>query len=430
MNEQQLKQRLASLVEDAPARTSSSDDLRRGRRRVALRRGATVAASGFAAVAVVAAVAAVSGSERPTGQPATVLDDAQVLQRCTEVEGGLDPALFGPGSRVVTAEMATDGDLGAVVMAPGGAYWARCWVFDGPESDITPAVTTFPMAADQSFSETGDFEVNGGFRYVDRFPADVARVDAHLSDGRTLSAEAVDGFVAFQRRIEGIGDVTLDSVTLYGADGSVLADKSMAPGDGTLPAAYRTLMPVQGVAPIVARCTQVDNGALDPEVFGVGSRVLTSETGSDGDVRAVVFSADRQFWAECWLSGDPGSEFNGYASTYPMQPAESGEAGETHGMTYGNGSLSYVDRFRPVVARVEIAFRDGPTFVADTVDGFVVMQRELPGYGPDRGLPRADYTLYDAQGDVLTDTSEAEGDATLLPEWRTLVPAEPVDPTP
>lgn len=425
MNEQQLKQRMTTLVVDGPAATgSSADDLRRGRRRVALRRASATAGSGFVAVAAVAMVITVVGSERPTGQPATGLEDEQVLQRCSEVDGGLDPALFGMGSRVVTAEVAPDGDLGAVVLSPDGAYWARCWVFDGPESGITPAVTTYPVDARPAAGrEIGDWEVNGGFRYVDRFPADVARIDAHLSDGRTLTADAVDGFVVFQRQIDGLGDVELESLSLYAANGALLADESMAPGDGMLPRAYTTLLPVEGIDPVAARCVQVSGGVLPADVFGVGSQVLTSDTGADGDVSAVVLSSDRRYWAECHLSGSADSQFTGSARTYSMEPAEpraTDSEVNSHAFGEPGGDLSYVDRFRPEVARVELRFPGGPTLTADAVDGFVAFERDQPGIDM-RAFVH--FTLYDADGNVLADTESAPGDATLPRRWWTLVPS-------
>lgn len=51
----------------------------------------------------------------------------------------------------------------------------------------------------------------------------------------------------FQREAEStIPDDGGPSIALYGADGELLADESMAPGDASLPPEYRTLIPAPG----------------------------------------------------------------------------------------------------------------------------------------------------------------------------------------
>ncbi len=421
MTEQQLREAMADLVAgQPPMRGDSRADLRRGRRRLVVHQATTVAGVGAVAAGTVAALSLSGGSERADGPAGS----ESVLQRCSETKGGLDPALFGAGSKVLTSEEAADGSLGAAVLSSNGDYWASCTLFEGGESSFTEPVLTYPVDAPKlPGKEANSIEVNDDtVMYVDRFPADVARVDMTLTDGRTLSAPAVDGFVVLQRTIEGLGDVSLDTLTLYDADGSVLADESMAPGDGILPLAYTSMTPAMGVNPLVARCTQVDNGPLDPVEYGVGARVLTAETDPSGDVSAVIRSTDRETWAECHLSTDPDDEFNGWTARYPITAPEPGEGRlEQNSYAFGDGDFGYVDRFPADVARVELDFGDGLVLTAETVDGWVVFQREDERFA-DAAMRAPSITLYGAGGQVLADESMASGDASLPVEYWTLVP--------
>ena len=87
----------------------------------------------------------------------------------------------------------------------------------------------------------------GQFWYVDRFPSDVARVSVRLDKDHVVTSRAVDGFVAIAVDVPGLdmNETPSFDVTLYGADGEVLADKAMAHGDDTLPRGYRTLVPAK-----------------------------------------------------------------------------------------------------------------------------------------------------------------------------------------
>lgn len=186
----------------------------------------------------------------------------------------------------------------------------------------------------------------------------------------------------------------------------------------SVPVASGAADPTSGV---VERCTRTDNGALDPTTFGPGSRVLTMETDAGGDVNAVVLASDGRTWGSCWLSGSSSTEFNGYASAYPMtdgRPRHSSE--ETSQMTYGRGRFWYVDRFPPDVAAVSV--RTGSTvFRTTAVDGFVAFMRDLPGLTAESD-PTFEVTLYAADGSVLAGKATAHGDDSLPPAYRSWVP--------
>lgn len=259
MNEQQLRERMAELVDDQPTmRHGSADDLRRGRRRVAARRGAAVVGSAGLVGAVVAGVSLADDLGGNDTQVAGLPDASTrqgvdpLVEKCTQVENGaLDPARFGPGSKVLTQEADAGGDVSAVVIAGDRQVWGECHLF-GPDAEFNGAALAYPMepTGGHAYMETNSMGFgNESFSYVDRFPSDVARVTVAVDDGVVLSARAVDGFVAFQRVVPGL---TMESnpsfdVTLYGAGGEVLADKSMVGGDASLPVEYRTLVPEEAL---------------------------------------------------------------------------------------------------------------------------------------------------------------------------------------
>lgn len=179
---------------------------------------------------------------------------------------------------------------------------------------------------------------------------------------------------------------------------------------------------------LVQRCTQVDNGALDPAVFGPGSRIVVSDAAGPL-TQLVIVSTDGDSWASCWLTDDPGAEFNGYAQTFPMDVASGGQGDqnttETAGYGYGHGAFYYADRFPAEVAEVELRFRGGPTITRPTVDGFVVAVAEAPEFTMD-GSVYVLWTLRDADGNVLGRTGGWPGlgpELSLPRRYQTLVPA-------
>lgn len=184
----------------------------------------------------------------------------------------------------------------------------------------------------------------------------------------------------------------------------------------------------------VQRCTEVDNGALDPADFGPGSKVVVSDA-AGSVTQLVVLSDDGGSWAACWLQDDPGAEFNGYADTFPMDPAQGAEPGsdepgvldrsETAGYGWGHGTFWYYDRFPPAVAEVDLRFRGGPTLTRPTVDGFVAAVATNPDFTMNGGVEVL-FTLRDANGDVLGSTGgwPALGPEQSLPRrYWTLVPS-------
>lgn len=182
-------------------------------------------------------------------------------------------------------------------------------------------------------------------------------------------------------------------------------------------------VPDDPAAAVIGRCTRTDNGALDPTTFGAGSRIFTMETSSGGDVNAVILSSDGRTWGSCWLSGRSTTEFNGYASAYPMTEGRPpGPVTETNGMSYGRGQFWYVDRFTPEVASVSVRAQ-GQVLEARAVDGFVAFMRDLPGLTSD-SEPSFEVTLYSADGTELAGKATARGDDTLPQAFWSWVPDE------
>ncbi len=254
MNDQRLQDRMAALVADQPPmRNGSAHDLRRGRRRVAVRRGGAVVGAAGLAAAVATGVALAGNADRADAPVAGVPDVTEavdpLVERCSQVDNGpLDPVEYGAGARVLTAQTDASGDVSAVILSSDRSTWAECHVTTDPGAEFNGWAARYPIAPAQQQregSEQNSFGYGGGsIAYVDRFPADVARVELDFGRGLVLAAETVDGWVAFQREDERFGtNMALPAITLYGAHGQVLADESMAPGDASLPVEYRTLVP-------------------------------------------------------------------------------------------------------------------------------------------------------------------------------------------
>lgn len=270
MKESWLRHRLDELVaEQPPTRHTDAATLKQGRRRLMARRAIAAGGAGALAVGAVAVMPALwpdgdTATPDPvasTPEPLTD-DDDEILQQCTSTESNaLDPAVFGPGSTVKTSESIA-GYAGAVIISADGRTWGACQLYADPSpeqlSERVGPPDGYPMQPPEPSAgglETNGWEVDESLRYIDRFPADVARVELRFGSGLMLSAETVDGFVVLQRDRQSIGDQEQASITLYGADDQVLADESTAPGDSLLPPEYRTLVPDPGEGPQVRRAT-------------------------------------------------------------------------------------------------------------------------------------------------------------------------------
>jgi len=253
MSEQTLRDRLSDLVEQQPPmRSGSADDLRRGHHRLRVRRALGVGASTAAVAALALVGALVQHVIAPASPPVTrfASGDAGIVERCTKVDNGaLDPTTFGPGSRVLTSQTSSSGDVEAVVVSAAGTTWGSCWLSGNATTEFNGSASAYPMKAGRpgaSHQETAGMSFGRGqFWYVDRFPSDVARVSVRVTKDHVVTARAVDGFVAFAVDVPGLdmNDSPSFDVTLYDADGKVLADKAMAHGDDTLPRPYRSLVP-------------------------------------------------------------------------------------------------------------------------------------------------------------------------------------------
>ena len=191
MNEQQLKDRLADLVVDQPAmRQGSHDDLRAGRARLRRRRGGLVAGASVLAVAAVVVAAqapwqggATVGRTTPVPIASGAADPASVvIERCTRTDNGaLDATTFGAGSRVLTMETSSGGDVNAVILSSDGRTWGSCWLsgrstteFNGFRLDLlasfepTPGTVAFlgygsSLESDAEFNWSRLQRVNDGF---------------------------------------------------------------------------------------------------------------------------------------------------------------------------------------------------------------------------------------------------------------------------
>lgn len=264
MSEQMLRERLTDLVDQPPAMRHGTDEaVRLGRRRLRVRRAVGAAGTVAVVAVVLAGGTAVSGLLRGTDHTGVARDGnslvaadplsaAGIVERCTKVDNGaLDATTFGPGSRVITSDVSPSGEVSAVVLSSDGGTWGQCWLSGDPGSEFNGSASAYPMAHGDpgaSHQETAGMGFGRGhFTYVDRFPSDVTRVTVQVAEDKVVSAPAVNGFVAFARDVPGLtmnSSPTLD-VTLYGEDGTVLADKAMARSDNSLPREYMTLVPAQ-----------------------------------------------------------------------------------------------------------------------------------------------------------------------------------------
>ena len=436
MNEQQLRDRMAHLVADQPPMThDSAHDLRRGRRRVALRRGgAVVGAAGLAAVVIAGVTALGAGPTQQGTSPAVSPGDAAILERCTHTEdGALDPQTFGAGSRVLTSATGADGDVSAVVLSADGQSWGSCQLLGGSNTEFSGTAATYAVEPPQQGAiETNSMSLGrGSFSYVDRFPADVARVELAFPHGPTLSADTVDGFVVFE---EHVTTDQLPDITLYGAGGEVLADESTAPGDASLPVAYRSLVPrwSQDAAgtesPLLNHLDSSCRDAAPAAGFvGTTDGRLVLASGQYG-IGAAYESADGSRWAACTLTQEGVATVAVHPTDVAGEPRQPVAAPTIS--CAGGGDLtgceefvlSYVDRLPRTIGEVALLI-GGDTYVAAMDEGYATYSGIVTG----DELPAVDrVVLFDHHGTQLGEAPGPGGDGpTTLPEqYWSLSPVE------
>ena len=169
---------------------------------------------------------------------------ASLLERCLHLGAdALPDEHWGAGSEVLT--FASDGEqTRAAIVSADGTQWADCHLLN-PAGD-QGILSTYPMEpADQGSSEFNySTDSNGplSFSMLERFPDNVAEVRLVFASGREFTAEAVDGFVAFQVEDDSVGG-TLDKLLQYDASGQLVGGPGLAGGDADLPLEQRSLVP-------------------------------------------------------------------------------------------------------------------------------------------------------------------------------------------
>ena len=170
-----------------------------------------------------------------------------MLERCLQLGADALPAEhWGDGSKVLTS--ASDGEqTRAAIVSADGTQWADCHL-------LTPAadqgiLQTYPMEPAKQGSDeyqySGRFEAPVSFSMLERFPENVAEVRLVFGSGTEVTAEAVDGFVAFQ--FEGDAPETLEKLLQYDGDGNLVGGPGVAAGDAELPVDQRSLVPDQPI---------------------------------------------------------------------------------------------------------------------------------------------------------------------------------------
>lgn len=255
MNEELLRERLNDLVQvQPPIRQGASDDVKRGRRNLRMRRAmATTAGVGLLTIGV----AVVDGGWLDLGRSTEVdvanapLSRSAILQQCRDSGARIFDAHWSDGTRVLT--FAASGESGrAVLVSSDGERWADCWLRNDGDSNW---IATYPMketpnansAREHSNGETGPRP--GEFSLLERFPKQVAEVALIFDNGSVRNAKALEGFVVFQ--LMDLDPTTdLESIYLYDDEGTRVAGPGTGPGDGDLPVEYRTLVPQHPIASI------------------------------------------------------------------------------------------------------------------------------------------------------------------------------------
>ncbi|MBJ7358450.1 hypothetical protein [Nocardioides sp.] len=173
---------------------------------------------------------------------------------------------------------------------------------------------------------------------------------------------------------------------------------------------------------ILDGCQRLGRGILADRHWGDGVRLLTASS-SAGKARAVLVSGDGERWADCWLRGDDGTG-PGWVATYPMTGDRPGVLYEFRPGEHGpdDGVYSFLERFPSDVASVTVRFDSGEVRDVPAVAGFVVLQAD----GLEPGVNIDWVRLYDAAGELVAGPGMGPGDADLPPDYRTLVPREPI----
>lgn len=213
-----------------------------------------VVVAGIAATVATGAVGATLLTQVDTSAPVAAPPGSSaggVLERCLELgAAALPTAHWGEGGQVLTA--ATDGDrTRAAIVSADGRQWADCAL----AADDQGHVHTYPMTpAVQGAREFGNFGGTEGepdtFSMVERFPRNVSEVTLRFTSGAEFTAEAVDGFVAFQISGAALGDADIDALYQYDDGGRLVGGPGMGPGDADLPLEQRSLMPAEPVAAV------------------------------------------------------------------------------------------------------------------------------------------------------------------------------------
>lgn len=240
--------RAAADVNDYTPRVTGAELLNRGRRRRRQRR-AGVALAGVAVAGCLAATSMLIIPADPSTQivaaaqirAATIPHADRILAQCARVEDLRDeemptePQLFGPHAAVITADVSPLGTA-AFILGSNRRFYAECNL--EPRGEAGSFLHEYSVSAPPG---GGQNTLWGGrnFTYRDRFPAEVAKVRLDLYGGGSVSAETVEGFVAFKRATHSAGP---SRITLYDRSGKILA----AADWGELPPEYDSLLPSAG----------------------------------------------------------------------------------------------------------------------------------------------------------------------------------------
>jgi hypothetical protein len=263
-------ERFAALLDagtaEAPPAPLPAADLAAGRRRLRRRR-AGAAGSAAVAAAVVAAIVglATRGAEPRAVEPVTPPpSDASVVASCRQSQDGVGAvaALYGSGTPLVRAVVATDVQVVAALESADGTYWGTCTISQ-QASGFPASLETYP--SDHSVQLRGLSEIARDYGYgtgcglvdgkvvadcptwiltwTDRLPAEVDAVRFDLADGTSPTVRSEGGYVVLNilhDRTAGVPldqdgeldvDIAIRRITYLDADGEAIAADSYEAGD-------------------------------------------------------------------------------------------------------------------------------------------------------------------------------------------------------